>query len=193
MDWSSLRGRPKLLRTLSPQSPSAQLIALERLRYCRSSGRLELGAHSTSRKVNSSVVASLLRLDPFLVGKINFNRALLAAHRCPPQGWTLIVRDSESSSIFVAGQLLRPSDCIVLDAGTEIELLCHGASHLHRDFRVRGGGGRSSRDARARQIFAAAWAAQLVSCGNAAALRNLPDPTDRVEAVYDVTRLPCAF
>jgi AraC family ethanolamine operon transcriptional activator len=70
--------------------------------------------------------ATVLRLCSLLVGKVKFNRAVLQRIRCLPHCGTLIMGARSSSAIFVAGQLLRHSDCVVLDAGAEIELLCHG-------------------------------------------------------------------
>jgi AraC family ethanolamine operon transcriptional activator len=71
--------------------------------------------------------ATVLRLRSLLVGKIEFNRAVLQRIRCLPHCGTLIVASCSSGAIFVAGQLLRHSDCVVLDAGAETELLCRGA------------------------------------------------------------------
>src|SRR5712664_2950129 len=44
---------------------------------------------------------TVFRLDPLLVGRVRFNRAVLHRLRGPPRGWTLVMRGSESSSIFV--------------------------------------------------------------------------------------------
>ncbi len=74
--------------------------------------------------------ALVLQLDPVRVARININRPALHRLRCMAQGHTILMRGRGSGPVFVSGYLLRDSDYLQLESGTEIELLCQGQSSV---------------------------------------------------------------
>jgi AraC family ethanolamine operon transcriptional activator len=74
--------------------------------------------------------ALVLQLDPIRIVRVNINRPALHRLRCIKQGYTVLMRGRGSAPIFVAGYPLRESDYLLLEFGTEIELLCHAQSSV---------------------------------------------------------------
>lgn len=135
--------------------------------------------------------SALLRLGLLLAGTACFHGAALQRIRCPPRAWTLVARDTESSQIFVAGELLRPTDCIVLDAGTEIELLCRGPGSL---FALSTWGAAPPGDGAADlgKPLLLPGRARLVSCGQAA-MSSLRNGIGQAEAVASACPAPAVM
>ena len=73
---------------------------------------------------------TLLQLGHLLVTKVTVNRAALHRLACPANGRAMLMRGEGSAPIFVAGLLLQPSDFVLLDRCTEIELLGHGTGSI---------------------------------------------------------------
>jgi AraC family ethanolamine operon transcriptional activator len=73
---------------------------------------------------------TILQLGHLLVTKVDVNRAALHRLACPANGRAMLMRGEGSAPIFVAGLLLQPSDFVLLDRRTEIELLGHGTGAI---------------------------------------------------------------
>lgn len=74
--------------------------------------------------------ALVLQLDPVRVARININRPVLHRLQCITPGHTILMRGRGSAPVFVAGYLLQESDYLLLEFGTDIEILCHAQSSV---------------------------------------------------------------
>jgi AraC family ethanolamine operon transcriptional activator len=72
----------------------------------------------------------LLQFEPLCIARLNINRAALHRLRCSPHGYTVLVRGRGSSEIFVASHPLQPSDCVLLQSGSEIDILSRGEAAI---------------------------------------------------------------
>jgi AraC family transcriptional regulator, ethanolamine operon transcriptional activator len=137
--------------------------------------------------------ALVLQLDPVRVARVNINRPALHRLRCIAHGHTVLMRGRSSGPVFVAGYLLRDSDYVLLEFGTEIELLCHAQSSVIA-ISLWGEAPTGLNAAGAGKLLPVRGTARLLSA-TASSLEGLPDRIDQagITLLSETTKYPNAI
>ncbi|MFL6604945.1 MAG: helix-turn-helix domain-containing protein [Steroidobacteraceae bacterium] len=74
--------------------------------------------------------AMLLQFDPLHIARLNINQPALQRLRCGPHGYAVLICGYSSGEVFAASHLLQPSDYVLLQPGSEIDILSRGEATI---------------------------------------------------------------